>query len=112
MTDHPAPTGQVATEADELVAAVLACPAVVALHPGRLPQVATYLRGRRVVGVRLAEETIEVSVVSALGTPVRELDAQVRAAVAPYARGRRVDLRVADVQLPGSPPPGPVPADA
>lgn len=96
--DEPAPLDQPATEADDVAAAVLACPGIVALDAGGVTQVATYLRGRRVVGVRLGDEAIEVAVVAALGTPIAEVDAQVRDAVAPHARGRRVDLQVVDVQ--------------
>ncbi|NMR20082.1 hypothetical protein HIR71_07590 [Cellulomonas fimi] len=94
------PGPDAAGEVDLIATAVLGCPAVVALDTGGLRMVATYLPGRRVVGVRTDEQLVEVAVVGALGVPVTGLDRQVRAAVAPYAAGRRVDLHVADLADP------------
>lgn len=107
----PPPGGAVVavagTEADAVAAAVLACPAVVGLRAGG-GLVATYLPGRRVEGVRTGPDAIEVSVVARLGVPVRTLDAQVRAALAPHARGRAVHLHVEDVvDLVAAPAPDP-----
>lgn len=96
----PPPGGAVAavagTEADVVAAAVLACPAVVGLRAGG-GLVATYLPGRRVEGVRIGPDAVEVALVARLGVPVPTLDAQVRAALAPHARGRAVHLHVEDV---------------
>jgi uncharacterized alkaline shock family protein YloU len=55
---------------DTIVACVLAVPGVVGLHPGTFGEVATYLPGRRVVGVRCDGQTVEVHVVLRWGTPV------------------------------------------
>lgn len=102
MTSSAAPdsTAEVVViePADLIAAAVLTCPAVVALHPGGLRPVATYLLGRRVAGVHVDDHQIRIAVVGVLGVPVAELAAQVRAATAPYALGRPVDVHVADVQ--------------
>lgn len=87
-------------EVDAIEAATLSCPAVVGLDAGGWRQVASYFPGRRVVGVRVDDERILVSLVLALGTPVAVLDGQVRAALAPHARGRPVDLYVADIASP------------
>lgn len=91
----------------ELVAArVLACPVVVSLSDGALAggagrQVATYLPGRRVVGVSWREDVCEVAVVLLLGDrSLLELAEQVRQAVEPVAQGRVVDVVVTDV-VPG-----------
>lgn len=84
-------------EADDVAAAVLACPAVVALHGGGPRAVTTLLPGRRVEGVRFTDKSIEVSVVSRLGVPVAAVDGEVRGAVAPLAHGRAVHVHVADV---------------
>ena len=92
VPDFPAP--QVI---DAMAAAVLRCRTVIGLDPGGWRQVATYLPGRRITGVRVDDERVLVSVVLALGTPVAAMEAEVRAAVAPYAGGRTVDLHVADV---------------
>ena len=102
MSPIPAPTGFTpsADAVEALAAAVLACPAVAALSGGRFHQVATYLPGRRLEGVRVEEDRIVLSVVVVAGVPVIALDSQVRSAVAPWSAGRRVDLHVADLQLP------------
>lgn len=99
-------------DVDLLAAAVVACPAVARLHPGGTKFVATYLPGRRVVGVRVEEDRVLVSVVLSRGTPVRTLEKQVRGALAALVEGRDVDVHVADVETgdPADefPPEGPV----
>jgi hypothetical protein len=101
-------------DADAIASAARRCPAVADLHGGGLVQVATYLPGRRVEGVRVEEDRVLVSVVAAWGMPLVALTDQVRAAVTPLAGGRRVDVHIADIQLPGEetlalPPAGPPP---
>ena len=85
-------------DADAIAAALMACPAVAGLHEGGTRAVATYLPGRRVVGVRVEDQRVLVSVVLASGSSVRTLAAQVRSSLAPHVRGRQVDVHVADVQ--------------
>ena len=85
-------------DVDAIAAATRACPAVAGLHEGGTRAVATYLPGRRVVGVRVEDRRVLVSVVLAPGSSVRSLEAQVRSALAPHVEGRRVDVHVADVQ--------------
>ena len=85
-------------DVDAIAAAMLACPAVAGLHEGGTRAVATYLPGRRVVGVRVEEQRVLVSVVLASGYSVRMLEAQVRSRLAPHVRGRQVDVHVADVR--------------
>ncbi len=70
------------TVADEIAGLVLAVPGVVELHPGRFGEVATYLPGRRVAGVKLGDETVEIHVVLAYGTPIRAVAQQIHAVVA------------------------------
>ena len=94
----------VAAEADALTAAVLACPAVAALHGGRLGQLTTFLPGRRVEGVRVTDERVQVGVVAAYGLPMGLVADQVRTALAPLAGGRPIDVHVADLQLPDEGP--------
>jgi hypothetical protein len=93
-----------AATADAVAAAVAACPAVVSLHGGGLRRTATYLPGRLVEGVHVDEDRVRVAVVAAQGVPVGVLAEQVRAAVAPLAPGRAVDVHVADLQLTGEQP--------
>jgi hypothetical protein len=85
-------------DVDAVAAAMMACPAVAGLHEGGTWAVATYLPGRRVVGVRVEDRRVLVSVVLASGSSVRSLEAQVRSALAPHVEGRQVDVHVADVQ--------------
>ncbi|HEX6499418.1 MAG TPA: hypothetical protein VF054_10350 [Micromonosporaceae bacterium] len=69
---------------DAIARAVLDCPAVASLSD----QVATYLPGRRVVGVAVRDDgtsSVEVHVVGTWGPTVHEIDAQVRRAVARVA---------------------------
>lgn len=80
-TTSTAPAPPVET-ADAIAALVLAVPGVVELHPGRFGEVATYLPGRRVAGIKLGEDVVEVHVVATFGTPLRPLAQQVHAVVA------------------------------
>ena len=95
--------------ADAISAAVTRCPAVVTLDEGGTRAVATYLPGRRVAGIRIEEHRVLVSVVLRYGVSIDSLTSQVRAAVAPLAQGRTVDVHVADVQTHDEPHPRPVP---
>lgn len=56
--------------ADLIEQAVLKVPGVTSLHGGLFGEVATYLPGRRVSGVRVRDDLSEVHVVIAWGTPV------------------------------------------
>jgi hypothetical protein len=85
-------------DVDAIAAAALACPAVAGLHQGGTRLVATYLPGRRVVGVRVEDGRVLVSVVLAPGSSVRSLEEQVRSAVAAHVGGREVDVHVADLE--------------
>lgn len=91
-------------DVDAIAAATLGCPAVAGLHEGGSRAVATYLPGRRVIGVRVEDQRVLVSVVLAAGSSVRMLESEVRDRVTPHARGRRVDVHVADVQTAGEHP--------
>ena len=90
-------------EVDAVAAAVLACPGVSSLHEGGWAPVATYLPGRRVAGVRLDEQRIQLSITMAPGSRVPDLVASIRANLAGLARGRPVDVQVADIQDPPLP---------
>ena len=89
-----------AEESDAVAAAVLGCPAVASLHSGGFRGIATLLPGRRVEGVRLGDDRVEIGVVAAHGPPIIAVVDQIRAAVAPLVGGRRIDVHVHDLQLP------------
>lgn len=88
---------------DTLVEAVLGLPGVVALHAGALGEVATYLPGRRVPGVRVRDGVVDVHVVLTDSEPLRTTAGAVRAAVAALLPGAAVDVTVEGVRHAGEP---------
>ncbi len=83
---------------DQIASAVLAIPGVHDLHPGGAGQVATYLPGRRVNGVRAVNGGWDVHVVLTWGFSVSATAEAVRAAVQVIAPGR-VDVMIEDIAL-------------
>ncbi|NUT95841.1 MAG: hypothetical protein HOY78_27835 [Saccharothrix sp.] len=79
--------------AERVEAVLLAHPSVARLHGG----FASYLPGRRVDGVRLADRT-SVSVVLRHGRPIPEVVAELRAAVRTVTGPGPVDVTVADLE--------------
>ncbi len=84
-------------DADTVASIARAVPGVAGLHPGRFGEVATYLPGRRVPGVRIAPERIDVHVVVTPDAAVRDTAAEVRRRVAAALPGPAVDVTVEDV---------------
>jgi uncharacterized alkaline shock family protein YloU len=97
----PQDDGAAPEVADVVAAAVLAVPGVHDLHAGAVGEVATYLPGRRVNGVRMREPGCSVHVVLEWGRPVLDTTDAVRDAVRPYISGP-VDVTVEDIVLPDS----------
>ncbi len=91
--------------AEALAALVISCPGVASLSGGTLGEVATYLPGRRIPGIRLEGSTVEVHVVAHWGTSLPPMADQVRAVSQPFARGRPIDVYVDDLEVPPSPLP-------
>jgi hypothetical protein len=87
-------------DVDAVVRAVRACPGVVEMEGGSPGEVATYLPGRRLVGLRVGDSTIDVQVRAAWGVPAPQIAAEIRAAVAPLAGGRSVDVTIAALSDP------------
>jgi len=84
-------------QADLIAAAVTAVPGVVGLHAGMFGEVATYLPGHRVAGIRTGSDDVtEVHVTLRYGAPVRDTAALVRDAAAAVTGGV-VDVTVEDV---------------
>lgn len=77
-------------------------PSVASLHGGTAAQVATFLPGRRVVGVRVSDLAVEVHVVARYGASLPDVAAEIRAAVAPFAKGSPVAVFVEDIEVPGA----------
>ena len=103
MTFDPATPAQppigreVDRRVDPIVAAVLACPLVVGLHGGRYGQVATYLPGRRVTGIRITEDEVAIHLVACYPSAMDQVAAQVRSAVAPFTAGLAVHVTIEDL---------------
>lgn len=111
------PVDPPAADPDLIAAAVLACPTVAGLSGGIAGEVATYLPGRRVTGLRIDDATVTVHVVGRYGPTMTEISNQVTRAVTVLAGGRRVGVVIEDLQLDGDDgteavPPGPRPAPA
>ena len=78
----------------------LRCRSVARISTGPFGEVATYLVGRRVPGVRLRDGRLEIHVVACWGAEVPELAGEVRAAVRPVAGELPIDVHVDDVDIP------------
>ncbi|MEO3938956.1 hypothetical protein V3N99_19710 [Dermatophilaceae bacterium Soc4.6] len=114
MTDSPrnaagtdnTPVGRIASSslgelADAVAAAARSVPGVADLHTGVFGEVATYLPGRRVNGVRIREDVTEVHLTLIWGAPVLPTAEEVRRVVAALVT-TRVDITVEDVVAPRS----------
>jgi uncharacterized alkaline shock family protein YloU len=95
VTGAPAPV-----DPETVAHAAAACPDVARLSEGVVGEVASYLPGRRVAGVRVDDEAVEVHIVARWGRPLPEVGEAVVAAVAPVAHGRPVRVFVDDLEEP------------
>jgi DNA-binding transcriptional LysR family regulator len=89
--------------AERVAAAVAAHPAVARLDGGVFGAVATYLPGRRLVGVRIGEgdEPVEIAVVLHPDRPIPDVVRALRRDVSRMCGGAAVDITVSDLALPG-----------
>ncbi len=85
---------------DAVAAAVQACPNVARLSAGTVEEIATYLPGRRVQGIRATDDVLEVHVVAKWGVPLPAVGAEVRQAVGALAGGRSITVAIEDLELP------------
>jgi hypothetical protein len=90
---------------ERVAGALLAHPDVVRLSGGTFGAIATYLPGRRLLGVALGDgdEPTRVSVVLRVGARVRPTAEALRALVAAETGARRVDVVVTDLADPTDP---------
>lgn len=86
-------------EAEAVADAALSCPGVVRLASGSPVEVATYLPGRRVHGVRFGDGVVEVHVVARPGLELPRLAQVIRQAVAAVVPDHTVDVYVDDLDL-------------
>ena len=85
------------SQAELVAAAVLACPEVAGLHGGRFGEVATYLPGRRVIGVRITPTEVFVHVIARYRVTVNQIDTAVRVALVPHVGALPVTLTIEDL---------------
>jgi uncharacterized alkaline shock family protein YloU len=105
------PSGQSAPEpdAESVAAAALSCEGVHSLTRGAdVVEIATYLPGRRVQGVRVGPGRAEVHIVTEYGVNIVEVADRVRAAVqaaatTDAAAAPQVDVYIDDVEGPATP---------
>ncbi|HEY0807419.1 MAG TPA: hypothetical protein VGD84_20305 [Pseudonocardiaceae bacterium] len=83
-----------------IAVAVAGCPAVARLHGGAHGEVATYLPGTRVTGVRAMDHEIAVHVVGVWPATLAEIAGQVRTAAGPFTAAIPVSVTVEDLELP------------
>lgn len=90
--------------AERIAGTVLAHPAVARLHAGPFGTIASYLPGRRVDGVRIAQDgsAVDVAIVvdlSALenGAPIPVVAQQLRTAIRELTGNARVDVLIVDL---------------
>ena len=102
MTDAGTAGGPSPVDAERVASAVERVPTVARLSAGSTgAEVATYLPGRRVRGVRVGDGTVEVHVVARWPAVLPEVGAAVRAAAAPLVGGRAVEVVIDDLDVPG-----------
>ena len=89
-----------AVDTEAVAAAASACPSVARMSGGAFGQVATYLPGRKVTGVRVKDGVLEVHVVARWGAVLPSLGDEVRAAVAPVAGTLPVSVYIEDIDEP------------
>lgn len=94
------PAAESGPDPDVVAAAAVACPLVARLSAGRFGEVASYLPGRRVLGVRVGADRVQVNVVAWYGPTTAEIGDQVRAAVHRVTGGCPVDVVIDDVEAP------------
>ena len=87
-------------DVEAVARAALSCREVAALSGGAVGEAATYLPARRVTGVRVAGGEVAVHVVARWGTPLPDVAAAVRRAVAPVTGHLPTAAYVEDILLP------------
>jgi hypothetical protein len=90
-------------DADRIAVAVQASRLIAGLDSGRYGEIATYLPGRRVDGVRIRPESVTIGVVGRYPATAFDIDACVRAAVGPLDRPLHVhinDLHIGELGNP------------
>jgi uncharacterized alkaline shock family protein YloU len=103
---QPPPAGTIVdgVDIDAVHAAVSSCPGVARVGSGSLAALTTYLPGRRIPGIRINPDTVELEVIAEWDSNASDISRSVQAVVADLVGTRRVDITIADIDLPGQPP--------
>ena len=91
-------------DVDAVAAVVLGCAGVAGLDGGRFGEMASYLPGRTVEGVVVSDGRVKVQIRARWGVAVPELAALIGTVLMPLTGSRPVDVAIADVDDPPSPP--------
>ena len=91
-------------DVDTVAAVVLGCAGVAGLDGGRFGEMASYLPGRTVEGVVVSDGRVKVQIRARWGVAVPELAALIATVLMPLTGSRPVDVAIADVDDPPSPP--------
>ena len=109
----PEPAGTIVdgVDIDAVHTAVTGCPGVADVGGSSLAALTTYLPGRRVPGIRINTDTVEVEVVAEWNMNMITIAGGIRRALVSIVGGRRVDITIVDIELPeGDPAAGSLPA--
>lgn len=87
-------------DADVVAEAATSCRSVAGLSSGPFRDVATYLPHRRVFGVRVTADHLEIHVVAKWGPPLARVGEEVQAAVRSVAGTLPVEVFIDDIELP------------
>lgn len=88
-----------APDVDAVAEAVSACPSVARLTPGSGVELVTYLPGRRVAGVRMGDDGLEVHVVARYGPTMAEVAEEIRAALRPVVGDVAISVTIHDIDV-------------
>lgn len=88
-------------DVDAVARSVERCPSVARLAAWNGVEVATYLPGRKVPGVRVVGGELEVHVVARYGSPLPGVAAEIRRALETTAGGLPVAVFIDELEVPG-----------
>jgi hypothetical protein len=87
-------------DVDDIYSAVIGCPGVAGLGSGTIGELATYLPGRRVPGIRVSPERVELEICAAWGPPIKQIAEQIWAALAVVVTDRPIEITITDIAPP------------
>jgi hypothetical protein len=87
-------------DVNDIQAAVLGCPGVAGLGSGTIGELATYLPGRRLPGIRVTPELVELEICAAWGPSAKLIAGQIWAALAAVVTDRPIEIVITDIAPP------------